>query len=272
MRLGISSYTFPWAIGIPPHVPPAPMTHFDLLAATRTLGVTVVQICDNLPLTALDRSGYARVMAAAQAHGIQLEIGTRGIAPENLQRHLALAVQAQSPIVRVVIDTTSHHPSPDAVIRRISAVMPEYEAEGITLAIENHDRFTTKTLLAILRTVGSPCLGICLDTVNSFGALEGPEAVVTALAPWTVNLHVKDAAVVRSCHQLGFTIEGRPAGQGQLDIPWLLAMLRATGREVNAILELWPPLLPDLEDTIRLEARWAEESIAYLRTLIPERT
>lgn len=113
-------------------------------------------------------------------------------------------------------------------------------------------------------------LGICLDTVNSFGALEGPDVVVRTLGPWTVNLHIKDFGVTRASHQMGFAIEGRPAGQGQLDVPWLLNTLRSLDRDVNAILELWTPPDPTLSETIAREGAWAAESVAYLRGLISD--
>ena len=112
-------------------------------------------------------------------------------------------------------------------------------------------------------------MGICLDTVNSFGALEGPEVVVEALAPYTVNLHVKDFIIRRANHMMGFAIEGTPAGQGRLDIPWLLERLRAAGRDPNAIIELWTPPEPDLAATIAKEDAWARESVAYMRSVLP---
>ena len=61
---------------------------------------------------------------------------------------------------------------------------------------------------------------------------------------------------------LGFVVEGRPAGEGMLDIPALLALLQAHGRDPNAIVELWPPAEATLDDTIDKERRWVEESVA----------
>jgi hypothetical protein len=55
-----------------------------------------------------------------------------------------------------------------------------------------------------------------------------------------------------------------------LDVPWLLDQLRAAGRDVNAILELWTPFGPTLDETLAREAAWAEESVRYLRQLIPD--
>jgi sugar phosphate isomerase/epimerase len=90
------------------------------------------------------------------------------------------------------------------------------------------------------------------------------------LGEYVVNLHIKDFSIRRQSHNLGFIVEGRPAGKGQLDIPWLLERLRSYGRDFNAILELWPPPELTVEDTIRKENMWVSESVRYLRTLIPD--
>ncbi|MBP8952428.1 MAG: sugar phosphate isomerase/epimerase, partial [Armatimonadetes bacterium] len=101
-------------------------------------------------------------------------------------------------------------------------------------------------------------------------ALEDPYTVTETLAGYTVNLHIKDVRARRDDTGLGVVIQGAPAGQGQVDIPWVIDRVRAAGRDPNAILEQWTPLLDDPRATIDQEARWAEEGIAYLRTLIPD--
>ena len=56
---------------------------------------------------------------------------------------------------------------------------------------------------------------------------------------------------------MGFSVQGRPAGEGQLNVPKLLEKFVDAAPETNAILELWPPEQGTLEDTIRLEDAWA---------------
>jgi sugar phosphate isomerase/epimerase len=109
-----------------------------------------------------------------------------------------------------------------------------------------------------------------LDTVNSLAIPEGTEEVVQTLARHTLCLHIKDFVVQRVWHMMGFTVEGRPTGKGQLNVPWLLDTLRAAGVSPNAILELWPPEQKTLQETIALEQAWAVESINYLRQYIPD--
>jgi sugar phosphate isomerase/epimerase len=270
MRLGIGSYAYAWSVGVPGLVPPIPMTAFDLLKKANQSNVRVVQVCDNLPLHALTDSEARDLLFRAGQLGIQLEVGTRGIDPIHLRTYLGLAQQFGSPLLRTVIDTADYQPSVDEAVSMLGTALPDFERTNVRLAIENHDRFTIREFLDILQRLDSPHIGICLDTVNSFGALEGPEVVVDSLAPWTVSLHVKEFSIRRVDHQMGFVIEGCPAGQGRLDIPWLLSRLKEAGRDPNAILEQWPPPEGTVEETIAKEQRWAEKSIAYLRTLIAD--
>ena len=270
MWLGISSYTYTWAVGVPRHPSPGPMTAMNLLNKAARLGVRVVQIADNLPLDRLSASELSALAQRAAEREISIEVGTRGIAHDQLRTYLQLAECLRSPILRVVVDTADHHPSEDEVVETVRTVIPEFERAGVCLAMENHDRFPVKALMRILERVGSTYIGVCLDTANSFGALEGPQIVVDMLGPWTVNLHVKDFVVRRASHRMGFAIEGRPAGQGQLDIPWLLQELRDLGRDPNAILELWTAPEQTLAETIAKEEAWAAASIEYLRQFIPD--
>ena len=168
----------------------------------------------------------------------------------------------------MVVDSFEHHPSLDEVVDLLRPLRRDLEQADVCLAIENHDRFTADQFREIVTRLDSPYVGICLDTVNSFGALEGPATVLAALAPWVVNLHVKEFVIQRVEHQLGFVIQGCPAGQGRMDVPWLLRELRAAGRTPNAVLEQWTPPESSLEATIAKEEQWAAASVNYLRTLI----
>ena len=272
MKLGLSSYTYTWAIGVPGHPPERPLDGVGLLDKAVALDVALLQVAENLPLHRMAPAELDCFAARAAALGIAIEVGTRGIAPSHLRSYLRLAQRLASPILRVVIDTPSHHPPEDEIVATLRSFVPDLQRAGVTLAIENHDRFSAATLARMIKRIDSDRVGVCLDTVNSFGALEGPAVVVETLAPWTVNLHVKDFDIARAPHQMGFAIEGRPAGQGRLDVPWLLATLRAAGHaaghDPNAIVELWTPPEETLSQTIAKEDAWAASSVAYLRPLV----
>jgi len=271
VRLGISSYTYVWAAGVPGFPQPArPLTAEGLLAKALELGVRVVQIADNLPLDRLSESELEHLAGTAIERGISIEVGTCGINPAHLRTYLQLAVRLQSPVVRVVIDTDAHRPSADEVVAAFREMLPQFERATVCLAIENHDRFPAMTLAQIVERTGSKHLGICLDTANSLGCGEDLHTVLRVLGPYVVNLHVKDFQVERLPHKKGFTVVGCPAGQGVLDIPRLLAELRDLGRDPSVILELWPPPEAGIEASIAREEAWAADSIRYLRQFVTE--
>ena len=269
MRLGISSYTYVWAVGVPGNEQPAqPLDALGLLAKAAELGVSVLQIADNLPLDLLAASELQRLSASAAERSIQIEVGTCGIAPAHLHTYLQRAIQFDSPIVRVVIDTDMHQPSLEEVVATLRSVLPQFERANICLAIENHDRFPAAMLATIIEQCRSTHLGICLDTANSLGCGEDLHTVLRWLGPHVLNLHIKDFQVHRLPHKKGFTVVGCPAGQGVLDIPWLLADLAALGRDPSVILELWPSPEPTIEASIAKEESWTRESLRYLRQLL----
>ena len=84
MKLGISSFTFPWAIGgIEPDYPVA-MSAFELLERAHSLNADVLQIADNLPIGGLAEAELIKLKAQADSYGIAIEVGTRGIKSENI--------------------------------------------------------------------------------------------------------------------------------------------------------------------------------------------
>ncbi len=64
-------------------------------------------------------------------------------------------------------------------------------------------------MAALVESIGSYYVGICLDTVNSFGALETTDDVVRILAPYVINVHVKDFAIERIDTMMGYSVTGR---------------------------------------------------------------
>ncbi|RPJ43415.1 MAG: sugar phosphate isomerase/epimerase, partial [Chloroflexi bacterium] len=99
MKLGLSTYTYTWAIGVPGRLPARPMTALDLVDRAQQLGVNVLQFADNLPLDQLPPANLEELAHSAVERGIEIEIGTRGIAADHLRGYLALAKRFDSPIL-----------------------------------------------------------------------------------------------------------------------------------------------------------------------------
>lgn len=263
IRLGISSYTYGWAVA------ERRLDALALIDRAVAFNVRVLQICDNLPADTYEDASVARIAAYAKQKQIDIELGTRGCAPEHLRTFIRHATMLGSPVLRVVLDGANDHPSVEEVITRLGVIKADLDRAGVTLCIENHDRFKAAQLAHVVRELDSRHVAICLDTVNSMGALEGPEIVVDTLGPLVANLHLKDFAVERVPYLQGFTIEGRPAGEGMLDVPWLLQRLAEFGKtSLSAIAELWVPPESTTDATIEKESQWASRSVAHLRKWI----
>lgn len=268
MRLGISTYTYTWAIGVPGKEPQFPMSAHNLLQQAKTLGVKCVQIADNLPLHNLSEDDLNKLNYEAQQWGIRVEVGMRGLFPELVINYLDIAKQFDSPFLRIVVDGPDFHPSSSQVVGIIKDLLSELKQRNIILAIENHDRFKAQTFASIIEQIGSEYVAICLDSVNSMGAGEGIETVVDVLAPYTINLHIKDFHVERVYHMMGFVVEGRPAGKGMLNVENLFEKLAPYKKCQSGTLELWTPPEENIEETIQKENIWAEESLNYLKQII----
>ncbi len=265
MILGIGSFTYGWSVGLDSGNPR--LSAFELLKRAADHGLNCVQIGDNLPLHHLSELKLNDLKAAALKNNIRLEVGARTLTENHLQRYLAICKSLKAPLLRFVVDGDGYEPPAETIISILKNVVSDLKQNGITLGIENHDRFKAKELAAIFEAIAEDGVGICLDCVNSIGAGEGLEWVADRLAPYTVNLHVKDFSIKRIEHKMGFTVMGAPAGDGMMDLPYVMSKLQPFNRCQSAILEQWvtPESDPDL--TIKKEILWADRGINYLKHL-----
>lgn len=265
MQLGISTYTYGWAVGTPASRPSPPLDEQHLLDYAHRMEVRLVQFGDNWPLHERTPDQLDALRTRAGREGIGLELGARGLTEAHLERYITLAETLNSRLLRFVIDGPGYEPSVETVVALLKNAVPVLEQADVTLGLENHDRLLSREFAAIIEGVGSERVGICLDSVNSLGAGEGLAEVVRTLAPHTVNLHLKDFGIRRLPHLMGFQVDGRPAGRGMLNIPWLVSEVVRSGRCRTAILEQWVVPEPDLAATLDKERRWADASIDYLK-------
>lgn len=267
MQPGISSYTYTWAIGVPGSLPEKPLSAFGLIDKAHLSGLNLVQIADNLPLENWPDDQIADLYNYAAGKKVSIEMGGRGLTPEHTLKCLRTSSLLHSPILRMVIDAAGFEPDLKTIISIIRELLPELESRKIRLAIENHDRLKAREFEHIIQSVGSEWAGICLDSVNSMGAGEGFETVSEILLPYTINLHLKDFSIRRVSHKMGLIIEGTPAGKGMLNIKELVDKLSVKNSCNSAILELWTPPEARIEDTVRKEEQWADESIIFLKEI-----
>ncbi len=266
MKLGIGSYCYTWAVGLEGARPDRPLNARDLLAKCSELNVRLVQFGPNLGLSSSEAEDLA---VAAQQMGVGVEFGTAGLDRLVIQEWVELCQRTGVRFLRTVDVYEGPVRAAAELERRLREIVAVLEGNGVRLGLEN--ALTPACDLAkVLDEIGSNLLGVTLDTLNSLAVPEGTHEVVRHLARHTLCVHVKDFRVRRLWHRMGFLVEGTPAGEGQLDIPWVLSAIRACGRDPNVILELWVPQQATLAETIALEEAWVRRSIAYLRPLIPD--
>jgi len=296
MELGISTYTYGWAVDAAgagtdvclgaeaitltdavtstdartsaDTVAGQPFDELTLIGLARSMQLSLIQVGDNLPLHHFSPKRLSAFKDLLRQRHIALEIGAKGLTVEHLQLYIGICREMGVRLLRFVIDDDGYRPSVETVIKIIRSHLGLLEGQGIILAIENHDRLTVKELEVIMKAIDSPFVGICLDSVNSMGAGEGIGTVIDVLAPYAVNLHIKDFGIKRPGHKQGFIVEGRIAGEGKLDIPFLLEKVRSYQRCKTCVLEQWVPFESDAAQTIAKEKCWAEKGIGYLKSIL----
>jgi sugar phosphate isomerase/epimerase len=261
--IGLSTYALFWELS---DRVPEPLSLAGAVDRTHELGLGLLQICDYAPLETWDDIQLKELREHADAKAVTLEVGTKGIRPERLRHFLHIAQLLGADLVRSMLNRPGHAPSVEEAVAILREVVPEYEAAGVKLALETYEQVPTTDLLAVVRGVGSPNLGICSDPANVVAALEHPRQTVEAVAPYVLNLHIKDFAFQRQDGWVGFVYTGARMGEGLLDYDHMAAAIRPAEKNLNQIIEHWLPWQGSPEETIRTERQWTDQAIEYLRS------
>ncbi|SLN62952.1 Xylose isomerase-like TIM barrel [Aquimixticola soesokkakensis] len=272
MKLGLGSYTYRWSIGLKDRIPATPLTAFDLLERAQALGLSVVQYADNMPLDRLSQADHHRLYEAAQAKGLALELGTQCFDADEVDRYLDIGERLHARIMRVALDEADGHLSVPDLAEQLRPRIDKARAKGMKIAIENHFNYPSARMVELLETVDDDHLGVCLDVANSICANEWPEETIALLAPYTINLHLKDYEITPDPYGVGFRIHGVPLGQGRAPIDWTLDQLKHCPADMSVILEHW--LMPengDISDAIAREQPWIEQTVAAAKDFVKGR-
>jgi sugar phosphate isomerase/epimerase len=83
------------------------------------------------------------------------------------------------------------HQYVDAARAKLGVLARAAAAAGVTIAIENHQDFGSRELLALCDEAG-PNVGVCFDTGNTFPVAEAPLDFARRVAPRVRHVHFKD--------------------------------------------------------------------------------
>jgi len=263
MTIGLSTYAFFWQWH---DTATSPLSLTDMIEKTAEWDVKLFQICDYPAIDSYDDAALSKLRRHAESCAVTLELGTRGVSPSHLSHYLHIAKVLGARLVRSMVNTADHQPTPEEAVRMLRQSTPAYEQAGVTLALETYEQVPVRDLVGIVNAVDSPNLGICLDPANVVARLELPRAAVERCAAVTKNIHVKDFAFARQDGWVGFTFSGAPMGAGLHDYPHLLETVRPRERGINEIVEHWLPWQGDAVTTCETERRWTEHNLSYLRS------
>lgn len=254
----------------------------DPLAAldrARELGVQVLGI--GLGALQRDPALLARVAERATAYGIELEGGwgdhfIANGAAQAVEPFRAFVREVCRPLGIRVLGTAGGSDRWDrrvplaeqlerltAALRPLAAVAAE---EGVVLALENHADYRGPEVAAIITGVGSPGLGVRLDTANPYAVIEEPVDAAQALAPLTVATHIKDLRV-RPKQQGLLALVGCAVGEGDVDLRTIVPMLAARAPDPARLaltVEVEPPHGTDLWAATCRSVAWMRETFADL--------
>lgn len=133
------------------------------------------------------------------------------------------------------------------------------EAEGVTLALENHCDYWADEFSRLREMVGSPAVQFRLDTGNQFLVCEDPVNAAALLAEHIVTVHLKDVRIIPFCSE-GAKIIGAPLGKGHVNVRRILEILQERTRDPrNLPLVVEVSWVPSNEDP----ALWSDASVAW---------
>lgn len=249
MKVGIDSYCFHRYFGeVYPHqtAPEKKMTMEDFLEYAKFLGVDGVSL-ESCFFPSYDMVWFADLKARLDAYGFDrvyawghpdgLEAGKNRDAFDDMVKQIAYAKAIGAKVMRVVASSLMfrfepHAPQIDILAGWFKEAVKVAEAYDVKLAVENHIDYTSDECVELLERVGSPCLGLNLDTGNFLRLLDDAVEGTRKLAKHVLATHIKDLKPVRGVNaREWYFLSSTPVGDGLVDNQKIAQLLYDAGYE-----------------------------------------
>jgi sugar phosphate isomerase/epimerase len=244
LRTGLNPYGLTWHLGLQgrgtPRANPNGTGLEGFLALGAELGARVLEIF-NPWIEGLSDAGMAALKARLDAMGIVPVIsGGLVTAPADaLFRSARLLGAATIRFACTDVLCGDRAARPDwadlraAVERSIRALGRRAADQGVVIAIENHQDFTSAELVEFCGL--APAVGITYDTGNSFPVGEAPLDFTRTVAPFVRHVHLKDYNVQFTPE--GFRLVRCAIGDGAVPFAALFDILGRHHADLTAVLE-----------------------------------
>ncbi|MCW3098909.1 MAG: hypothetical protein JWL77_4527 [Chthonomonadaceae bacterium] len=125
----------------------------------------------------------------------------------------------------------------EALARRLREVLPVAKDLGLVLAVENHQDATSADLIDLYTDSGeSAAFGVTLDTGNPLAVAEDPVEFTQRIGPLIKHVHLKDYTLHLAPN--GYRLVRCAAGDGVIDFPAILAIVRGNGHAILPSVEI----------------------------------
>lgn len=180
-------------------------TALDELAA---LGVAAVEPAFIRGYTSFDEGDFSETGARRLANAL----AARGLTVQGVSAHLDLSSPEAGAMLRrriafagslgapVLITNAGPEAGRAAILARLDAALPELDAAGVTLALENPGHGTGDLIgrgeagAALVSALGSPRARLNIDVGNLLTSVAGVEPGLSATLPLAAHAHLKDVA------------------------------------------------------------------------------
>jgi sugar phosphate isomerase/epimerase len=245
LTTGLNPYGLAYYLGLQgrgtPRANPAPAGLEGFIALATELDARVIEIWDGwLDMSDADLAALKRRLAGLG----MVPVVSSGLQRADADRLMRLTEGLGADLVRIATtpilcgDRAAAGPRwyelVASVHRGLEALAPCAERAGFTLAIENHQDFTSEELVGLCEEFG-PAVRICYDTGNSFPVAESPLDFTRTIAPYVRHLHLKDYRVQWTDE--GIRLVRCAMGDGAVPLRELLALIGAHHRSMLAVLE-----------------------------------
>jgi sugar phosphate isomerase/epimerase len=247
LKTGLNPYGLTYHLGIQavgtPRANPRPAGLEGYIALATEIGAKSLELWEGwtgkMSDTELDALG-------ARLRGLGMEpIGSSGLQTADFANSIRIAHHLGAKVMRFALTPVLCGDRSAAGSRwtelvdntwtRLRQLAPMAAGHGLTIAIENHQDFTSRELVRFCEEVG-PNVGIVFDTANSFPVAESPLDFARVIAPHVRYLHLKD-------YNVQFTAEGYrlvrcPSGDGAVPFTDIVEILAEHHETMLAAIEI----------------------------------
>lgn len=248
----------------------------DFLELAVRLGLRSVEAPPEYFAPGVEKGALVAFRERAQAHGLGIVVDGPRIDPAAFRPCLEQAALLGTTVVRCVLSgilcgdrrplggLEGWQRHLDQMVQHLKTIAPMAADLGLKIGIENHQDATSADLIRLCEEVGSPTIGITLDTGNPLAVAEDPVIFAERILPYLVHVHLKDYRMAAT--PAGYRLFHCPIGAGVVDFAALFRLFR-TKPEVAAHIEM--AALGERHIRILEEEYWAGLGARPIREVLP---